>query len=517
MARRTRAVGSGTDSEIGDPVTVPSDAAGAVPVADAASKPLIVQRRIDRMAADGVEDEASRLVDFVDRFRGSDPDGSLRVERIGPHQLPRDEIGHLELVPVRDWRGDPADEIQRRWGGGEYRIAAILPDGLAVPGASFTVRIAGLMRPKSPEGRRWLRENYPDEFGPAQQRTNGPDVTEIARTVFDLVERVGRRDDGSSAIVRRVLDELGQQRQREDAAATAAQQRQLEELRASITRSQNETAAQLERMKLEQQERLEKLRLEAESREKEAERRHELELERLRADARSHAKQMEMMGSGGMGAGMFRRMGMELLQSYQDVGRAMLERNLGLDQQDEDWGSIFKGVVREAGPEAVRAIGNAVAGAGKGREQTSAPAHALPTLPGMPGMPTPPAPPALPPSAGQQQADQAAHAEMARRVRVFVDAVARELRVRGDAAHAWSNGDPDLETLFAQLPESLRVQLVQGGWPAFLQVLNAAQPVVQYLTTSLSDPSAGAWLQALLDAGPWHDAGDDESEADGGA
>lgn len=227
-----------------------------------------------QMEAEALRAEVGSIQNLIAKYRTTDANGYFDVRRIGPANLPPEELGRIGKLPLGKLGGKATidEEVDKRWGAGEYVLVAKRANHVPIPGGEVTLEIAGTPKMVSEEGREWFARTY----GKNREDKKASDpVGEVGR-IMELMEQSGMRrggggSDGGSTAMNAVLLQMQESRERHDKWMLAEAKKAEAEKAAREAREQEERderiSREARRRKEEEDERLKRQKADEEERE----------------------------------------------------------------------------------------------------------------------------------------------------------------------------------------------------------------------------------------------------------
>lgn len=483
----------------------------------------LVETGRGRVDAEIAERDVRALHSLLTRMRGKLPKGTLEVKRVGPLNLPPQELGVLGSIPISHLRNRlPQDMVGAQWGGGEYEVLVRDASNDVIEGGAFDLQIAGTIRPKSAEGRRYVKEQGED-----------PDVNDSVsrgvdrmQTMLDQVQQQG--GGGNNPAMMLMLAQM-----RED----MAEDRRLREKREREEREEREEKRERDRLEREardreyREERDERQkRWEAQQKEDAAERQrqHEMNLAHQEQMAARSLEALKLQAGGGSGISAVKRILQEVEEFAGERVGDMLRGPRDPGEGPEDWGGVMRKIAADHGGELLTGVLDLV-GDKLGKPRAPRRTAALPAPADEPIEPdvslddgAAVAPAGAGDAAGEDEVRVAASpkesftvmvqhggAKAQGRVIAFLRLLGSEMMATGDPVEAWEAEQDDaggtLSSAYLRLPIQLRVAW-RRGWREFAQSMpQGAASEVRVISELLKKPIARNWLVAFIDAGPYED------------
>jgi hypothetical protein len=483
--------------------------------------------RVNAASARGADDLAASLEELSARYKG----GYLRVERMGPSELPRSELGDLGKLKLKDLdlSQDLAEAVHGQYGGGEYRVTAYTGRGRASPDEPMVLDVAGDIKPRSQDGHAYLNRRNQAGGG------DGPDnATTQALNLLREKMNEPKPADATGGILAQVLTAVLSKNDAKEAREEA-------KIRADADVKAAEEKTKQVRLELESKERLERERLASEERKHQAtedtkariaEARSSVKYDFLgrKVEANVALKREELKAAGPLGPDGSKQLNAKLVDIA--ITNALDRAGLSGDPEEESkLGGFLMKLAEENGPRIFdlldRLTGPKTPGA-PGRAAlpppaTEAAADAIDVAQAAPGAPAAGGPAAdgaspaadVAPVAPQVPPDEASAiaAAGAQRVLAFLNQVAVQMKMDGDAAAAWAepideNPVHDLEWLYGRMQSGPREALASAGWIGLRSSIDHKLPgiavAVAHFDGVMKDEKTADWWAKFCDEGPWN-------------
>lgn len=498
------------------------DPSRRVPAGIRENKVLAVEGQYDAAAAGREQQE---LHSFIARFKDTAA-GYFEIRRVGPMDLPPSERGKMGKIKLSDLKGRTLDDlIEMSWGGGEYLVIARDGNNIEAAGGRFETEIGGDIKPKSSDGRTWLRQK--SAAAPAEDRDRTIDL--LDRVLSERTTQPSPSGGGSDAVALSMV-----LRMQQDFLAAQREERDRREAREREEREERRRREDEERRDREQREhaRREADRQEAEARQRRydaqlaadaEERKHRfaLEMENLRGERDRLTRLAETNAGGGLGLDGIKRVREVLLDATLASVRGGIGGGADVEEASrtpESWGDVLKQIALKDGGTLVTKFMDVFAQ--PGARSAQAPMGSAQPIQALPGATTQssepeadlqqggePEPISAAPVASAQQAvgemGRIASAKAAGRLIAFVRLVGSEIMGQPDPETVWEAPQDENGTTLAEmyLLLPIPVQAALGrGWKAFQAACPAgAQPDIQGISAILAKhPQAVAWMRDFI-------------------
>ena len=496
-----------------------------------------------RMRREAEEEEeaaaAISVAELVERYST----GYFRVERIGPSDLPRTEIGDLGKLKIRDFdvNADIREIVTGQYGGGDFRLTLFGARGREIAKVPpILLELGGDIKPRSRDGHAYLnRKVGPD----AMQDASG--MTAMVGLLRDVSMKPQApppaEGKGTAELLQLLAAVTGPQMQMMQslmAQANSSKDKELAEIRARSEREERESREKIAKEEIASKERIALAQAEAAARlaDAQAGRKYDYLGQKAVAEMNLRAAELRQAGPLGVdGAKQVRQMAIKsAIEAAQAVGAP----------EDEGSGvsSLLRGLVEEHGERIFDILDRMVpdrsqqagaprlpAPARQNPAATPAPASSIDVSPGAPAAPGAPQEPgaasetalgsepsteaaALPPPDPAAPMDErdAIRLEGMKRVNQFLNAVSIQMKLDGDAAAAWDepideNPRHDLAWLYGRLPTIPRTALAEAGWPGLRSTLDptVCEAATGYYDRELVNGPRADWFAAFIESGPW--------------
>lgn len=479
--------------------------------------------RMNTASARGADDLAESLQELSERYKG----GYLRVERTGPLDLPRSEIGDLGRLKLKDLdvSQDLAEAVHGQFGGGEYRVTAYTSRGRASPDEPMVLDIAGDIKPRSGDGHAHL--NRRNQGGGGE---GGPDnATTQALNLLREKMNEPKPADATGGILAQVLTAVlsknDAKEAREEAKIRADADIKAAEEKTTQVRLELESKERLERERLVSAERIALAAEETKVRIAEARASVKYDFLGRKVEANVALKREELKAAGPLGPDGSKQLNAKLVDIA--ITNALDRAGLSGDPEEESkLGGFLMKLAEENGPRIFDLLDRltgpktpgAPARAALPPPATEAAADAIDVAQAPPGEPAAEgAPPAVDgaPVAPQVPPDEASAiaAAGAQRVLAFLNQVAVQMKMEGDAAAAWAepideNAAHDIEWLYGRMQPVPREALASSGWIGLRSAIDHKLPgiaaAVAHFDGVMKNEKTADWWAKFCDEGPWN-------------